>query len=192
MLKGVDRSYYKGKGEKFLLERVARYLDNYIGEEGNAWNDENTGEGGISKVVDIENLANICIMGVVHGGTDLKIYTSTDKVKFYYDHVLSQEFVSEEIPEVPDWESSTNYKVGDMVGYEYEGINNIYTCIENHRSGNNFEDDEGKWDLTYEDVDPEDKPEEFTFHIKDEVVGRYIQIQSANNVRATATIIAKP
>lgn len=191
MLENVDRTKYERKGEKFQLERIARYFDNYIGEEGNLWNDEQTGDNGFSKVVDTENLSNINIMGVLYGDTSLNIYFSVNEKRFYYDPNLSQEFVSEEIPEVPPWETRTQYRVGDMVEYEYDGSLNIYTCNDRHRSDDTFEEDEEKWDLTFENIDS-NTIEEFSFYIGNIVGGRYIQLQSTNDVRATATLIAKP
>jgi len=45
-----------------------------------------------------------------------------------------------------DWESTTAYKIGDIVKLN----GNVYICVTNHTSGGNFDADDGNWE-TYVD-----------------------------------------
>ena len=172
-------------------KRTNRALSsNWIGEEGNAWKDEQTGKEGFSKVVDTENLAHFAILGQVDGDTDINVWISQNGINFYFSQELTDEITMQDIPDAPEWEDDTNYKVGDLVEHEVEGTKNIYSAIRSHKSSNdNQPPDENTWELVFEDIEG-DYPE--VWHIQSTLAARYIQLQSTNNVTATATIVAKP
>ena len=60
-----------------------------IGVEANAWDNESTGEGGTSDIVDTKNLPHISIMGVVDAATDLSFEVSQDGETFYFCQIIS-------------------------------------------------------------------------------------------------------
>ncbi len=55
-----------------------------FGEHGNAWDDELTGVGGFSKIVDTRDMAHISIMGEIDADTEIGFWASQDGVHFYF------------------------------------------------------------------------------------------------------------
>ena len=119
-----------------MTETFAGTMIRALGDHGNAWLNEDTGEAGNSRVVDTRHLSQLSIMGVVDAATDLSFWISQDGENFYFCAIISAEIS----PSNPPGQTA-------------------------------------------------DFPA--TFHIYPAVGGRYVRLQSSNNVRATATIAAK-
>ena len=73
-------------------------LKRQIGKEGNAWDDEQTGENGVSAVADTKNLPHISIMGVVDAATDLSFEASQDGTTFYFCKIISDDISPQKPP----------------------------------------------------------------------------------------------
>jgi len=148
------------RAENRNFKQVLRNMDSGIGSDGNAWEGGAVAEDEFSEVVSIRGYKNVAVMGILQNdeahSANLDVYVGQDIEQFYYASELSGEVVFEEVPDAPDWDSGTNYKVGDMVKHEVGGELNIYTCIKNHR-----DEEPGSagyeefWSLTLEDTQGE-------------------------------------
>lgn len=178
--------YVTGEELKQISDELeSRYK--LVGKEGNAWYNEQTGENGFSKKIDLRSHAHFAIMGVVDGDTTINVYLSQDGINFYYSSKITDNLQLDTFPDVPVWDKSTNYDEGDMVEYTIDDVVNIYTAIRDNR--NKEPTNERYWELSHEDVE-DSYPH--VFSTGETTAARYIQLQSTNDVLATVTIVAKP
>ena len=88
-------SYFKFKDKYVVRSFVANNdpisVRNFtqIGSQGNLWDNESTGAGVPSNVVDTENYPHISIFGETREVTDFSVYVSVDGVNFYLCEDLS-------------------------------------------------------------------------------------------------------
>ena len=99
------------------VNQADRYLYQ-IGEEGNAWNDEQTGEDAFSAIVDTENLPHVSIMGVVDAATDLTFYVSQDGENFYFCAIISED-ISPSVPPGQTEDFPATFHIFPTVGGRY-------------------------------------------------------------------------
>ena len=93
-------------------------LRRQIGEEGNAWDDEQTGENGVSAMVDTKNLPHISIMGVVDAATDLLFEVSQDGETFYFCKIISDD-ISPQAPPGQQADFPAEFHIFPVVGSRY-------------------------------------------------------------------------
>ena len=182
--------YHPGHITGEELKNISDTLDDRhttIGTEGNAWNNEMNGVLGFSKVVNIKSFSVMCIVGAVYASTTLKVYVSADGENFYYSKGLTDSLTPNTYPDVPVWDSTVNYKTGDMVSYTVDTTESIYTALRSNKDKTPTNTD--YWNLTYENIGT-DYPQVFTNGAR--TAAKYVQLQSTNDVRATVTILAKP
>ena len=89
-----------------------------IGEEGNAWNNEATGENGVSAAVDTKNLPHISIMGVVDAATNLSFEISQDGETFYFCGIISDD-ISPQKPPGQQADFPAEFHIFPIVGGRY-------------------------------------------------------------------------
>ena len=93
-------------------------LKRQIGKEGNAWDDEQTGENGVSAMVDTKNLPHISIMGVVDATTDLSFEISRDGETFYFCGIISDD-ISPQSPPGQTADFPAEFHIFPVVGGRY-------------------------------------------------------------------------
>lgn len=153
----------------------------FIGEHGNAWDNELVNELEFSNPVDTKNLPHISIFGQVQTDTTIYIYLSADGENWF----VSPEIIIEPDPALkpPQWQKDTLYYEDTLVFDEGE----IYQALETHTSTNQNRPPSDKWQL-YEEEN--DLPK--TFHFHSSGATRFIKLRSSDETIITATICAKP
>lgn len=164
------------------LHKLASYFYNhwYVGAQGNAWNNEQTGVGGTSNIVKTYGMPHLSIMGEIYGATTISFYTSQDGVNFFYCNVITATIIPVQ-PPAPAWATGIDYAVNDEVT---EGAVR-YRCTLAHRSN----DARKPPNPTYWAVVPATYPQQF--HIYPTVGAEYVRLRSSADVKVTATIAAK-
>lgn len=155
------------------------------GLRGNIWNGGATtgaDEDGFSKIVDVGNLAHICLMGVKSGSATFRIYLSQDGVSWFYSESLTDDLDPVQYPVVKDWESGENYVEGDIV----KDNGDYFICIQDHKAvGDKDTDNSDYW----VEVDA-DYPRMFGYNFT--TGARYIRLNSSADITAVVTCAAKP
>ena len=101
-----------------ILESI---LVRQVGEEGNAWNDESTGEEGVSNIVDTKNMPHVSILGVVDAQTDLSFEISQDGETFYFCGAISED-ISPQSPPGQTADFPAEFHIYPSVGGRYVRI----------------------------------------------------------------------
>ena len=102
------------------VNQADRYLYQ-IGEEGNAWDNEQTGADSFSRIVDTENLPQLSIFGVVDATTDLSFFVSQDGENFYFCGILSAD-ISPSSPPGQQADFPADFHIFPSVGARYARI----------------------------------------------------------------------
>ena len=162
-----------------------------VGKEGNAWDNEKTGEKGFSKGVDLKASSNVSIFGVIDAQSEMSVFVSQDGIHYYYCHTISQTLSPEPPPARPEWSSGVDYAEGDIVKYTPDDTEFLYICIQDHKSNpSRTPTNQNYWLECQENNTEGEFPKEF--HTFETIGARYVKLQSENDVTATVTVVGKP
>ncbi len=94
-------------------------LHKKISEPNNAWDNEQTGVNGFSKIVDTRNLPHLSIFGRISATTTIAVYVSEDGVDFYYCGRITETIVPQPGPPQPAESFPQDFHTYPTVGARY-------------------------------------------------------------------------